>query len=304
MYHPTQSVVCSDCQMTFRSHRALKIHKQRSHSSITPTLNNYNYLSSYLVVAFSSDVFPVICANACLEKRLPLGALSSKYFHCSSCDLSFPCARTLKYHELNYHSITQQNQDPQIDQTDEQNEEFRSCRDNLSELAPYLGLTPKNIAINKHRQNQLNNSQIYPKCSHPGRTCANLCLNFLPDYDKHLQRYTYKIVLVPKGNPFSQGSIVSKVQIRSLPIESTSSPNPKRKSMKRIGSSMSDISSSIPTKKKLMEPNSKLHETSSSKPMIGNGKKVPTKTGQLQTRSFSSSNLSSKRSRSDRKSVV
>ncbi|CAF4546586.1 unnamed protein product, partial [Rotaria magnacalcarata] len=80
-----QSVLCSHCHITFRSHRSLKTHQQRRHSSIqiksnfknNPTLPNYSYLSSYLVLAFSSKQFPLIAKNACEQQRLPLSSLSS-----------------------------------------------------------------------------------------------------------------------------------------------------------------------------------------------------------------------------------
>ncbi|CAF0730826.1 unnamed protein product [Didymodactylos carnosus] len=136
MHHPTLSVLCSQCHIVFKSHRALKSHIHRNHSKTlhhhhsrhhdTPEqsssryntrtmatttttstslsyLPNYSYISSYLVVAFSSKQFPIIAKLACEQERLPLGVLTSKLYQCIQCSRSFPCSRTLKYHSVTHH---------------------------------------------------------------------------------------------------------------------------------------------------------------------------------------------------------
>ena len=264
MYHPNQSIICSDCQMTFRSHRTLKSHQQRSHSSPIPTNPDYNYISSYLVVAFSSFQFPVMCETACVEKRLPLGELSSKFFPCTICRLSFPCSRALKYHNLIKHQTTddriyKQILDQLIDrislETNYRSDEMESIQIALAQQASQFGLIRKDVAREKRQLTLLRNEQVYPKCSHTGRTCANLCLKFLPSFEQLIRTHTFQIPLVPKGNPFNQGSIISKLPMR-LSTNEISSPkelvngSPKRKAIKRANSSMSDITSLTPAKKK------------------------------------------------------
>ncbi|CAF0751917.1 unnamed protein product [Didymodactylos carnosus] len=137
MHHPTLSVLCSQCNIVFKSHRSLKSHLHRHHSkhlyhhhsryrdlpeqsslsryntrtaaNITTTftsldyLPNYSYITSYLIVAFSSKQFPIIAKLACEQKRLPLGVLTSKLYQCTQCSMSFPCSRTLRYHSVTHH---------------------------------------------------------------------------------------------------------------------------------------------------------------------------------------------------------
>ena len=279
MHHPNQSTLCSICHITFRSHRSLKTHQQRRHSSIQPKTNsvhlslpNYSYISSYLVLAFSSKQFPLLAKQACEQERLPLGCLTSKLYQCHLCHIPFPCSRSLKYHLLHKHEqyeyklcekilsdIIAQVEFNLRTVNDDDNDDIESIKLNLAEQASQLGLINKQLSKKirciKIKQDYL----IYPICQHEKRTCANLCLEYLSSYSRLIQNYSHKFSATPKGNPFSQGSIVSSISsinntysnnLSSLNHSNTSNDlsngRQKRKNIKR-----SDSSSLPPVKKKI-----------------------------------------------------
>jgi hypothetical protein len=221
MHHPNQSIFCSDCNITFRSHRARNNHQQRFHLIHSENLPNYNHISSYLVVAFSTQQFSLIAKNACEQGRLPLGQLTSKFFQCQFCYLSFPSSNALKSHLLNQHEQYEYNLCKNllyemIVQIEEnlrtvENEEIESMKFLLSKQASHFGLIDKQLAKESRSTKHENNRLIFPSCQHQNRTCANLCLKYLSSYHKLISNYPYKISTLPKGNPFAQGSIVSKL---------------------------------------------------------------------------------------------
>ncbi|CAF3737156.1 unnamed protein product [Rotaria magnacalcarata] len=299
MHHPRQSVLCSHCHITFRSHRSLKTHQQRRHSSIqiksnfknNPALPNYSYLSSYLVLAFSSKQFPLIAKNACEQQRLPLSSLSSKLYPCHLCSISFPCARTWKYHLLNKHeqyeyehcekvlsdiivqvefnlrTVNDNNNNNNNNKNDDDEIDIEEIKLILSQQAPSFGLINKQLSKKFRTMKTEQNHLIFPKCQHENRTCANLCLKYLSSYSELIKNYPYTIAKIPKGNPFSQGSIVSIITSlnniyshEALPINDANTSNDlsngrqKRKSNKNTDNSSpppSSSSSSSPLKKKI-----------------------------------------------------
>lgn len=226
MHHPNQSILCSICNITFRSHRSLKTHQQRRHSTLQTKSNpmqgsspNYTSLSSYLVLAFSSRQFPSMAKYACEEQRLPLGEFSSKLYQCHLCRISFPCSRTLKYHFLTEHEqyeyelcqsiLTHAIETVEFNLRTVDNNEMKTMEFELAQQASQFGLVNKQLA-NKLRANQIEqNHLIHPVCQHEERTCANLCLKYLSSYSQLMKNYSYTIPITPKGNPFAQGSIVS-----------------------------------------------------------------------------------------------
>lgn len=233
MHHPSQSILCSICHLTFRSHRSLKTHQQRRHSnqqtkSLTNhnSLPNYSYLSSYLVLAFSSNQFPILAKIACEQHRLPLGDFSSTIFKCSSCSISFPCQRTLTYHVLDQHEqyqfkicqelISNLIERIEYNQRTVTDDDIDSIRYNLSRQASHFGLVNKRLANQIKTYKTEQNRLIYPVCQHEKRTCANLCLEHLSTYDQLVRNYSYKIPIIPKGSLFSQGSIVSVPSINTI----------------------------------------------------------------------------------------
>ena len=266
MHHSTQSSFCSNCNIKFRSHRALKAHRQRFHSVYSRDEPDYSYISSYLVVPFSTQIFPLIAKTACEQGRLPLGYFTSKFFRCELCSLSYPCSKALKYHHVNTHEqyeyklcknilhniILQIEQNLKIadDNT------IESIKLLLSKQASNFGLIDKQLSQEFHRIKQEKYQLIFPKCQHRNRTCANLCLKHLSSYNKLIENYPYEISKLPKDNPFIQGSIVSKSTNQLSAQSSTifkeeSNNNQKRASLKRIKSSLSDGSSSPQPKRKL-----------------------------------------------------
>ncbi|CAF4738203.1 unnamed protein product [Rotaria socialis] len=295
MHHPSQSVLCSHCHITFRSHRSLKTHQQRRHSSIqnksnfknNPSLPNYSYLSSYLVLAFSSKQFPLIAKNACEQQRLPLSSLSSKLYPCHLCSISFPCARTLKYHLLNKHEQyeyehcekvlsdiivqvefnlrTVNDNNNNNNKNDDDENDIEEIKLILSQQASSFGLIDKQLSKKFRTMKTEQNHLIFPKCQHENRTCANLCLKYLSSYSELIKNYPYATAKIPKGNPFSQGSIVSIITSlnniyshEALPINDANTSNDlsngrqKRKSNKNTDNSLpSSSSSSSPLKKKI-----------------------------------------------------
>ena len=226
MHHPNQSILCSICNITFRSHRSLKTHQQRRHSSAQTKSNstklslpNYSYISSYLVLAFSSKQFPLSAENACEQQRLPLGNFSSKLFQCQHCLISFPCSRTLKYHLLTKHEeyeykiceelLSDMLGEVEYNLRTVDNDEIETIKFNLAQQASQFGLINKSVSKHVHSIKAKQNQLIFPYCQHEERTCANLCLQYVSTYSKLIKNYSYSITTVPKGNPFAQGSIVS-----------------------------------------------------------------------------------------------
>ncbi|CAF0785522.1 unnamed protein product [Adineta steineri] len=271
MYHPNQSILCPLCNITFRSHRSLKTHQQRRHSTIQTKLKlnhsllpNYSYISSYLVIAFSSKQFPIMAKYACEQQRLPLGIFSSQLYQCQYCSTSFPCSRSLNYHLLNKHeqyeykicqailsdlSIEVECTSRTVDNDDD---DIESIKLNLAKQASQFGLIDKNLSKKHHIIKKEQNHLIYPKCQHENRTCANLCLQYLSSYSKLIKNYPYTITTIPKGNPFAQGPIVSTISsINNIYSNGSSSMNDsnttnelvngrqKRKSIKHIDDSVS-----------------------------------------------------------------
>ena len=228
MYHPNQSILCSLCNITFRSHRSLKTHQQRRHppaqTKANSSLPNYSYLSSYLVLAFSSKQFPLAAKNACEQQRLPLGGFTSKLYQCHLCFISFPCSRTLKYHFLTKHEQYEYKLCEKIlsDMIVQVEYDLRTVNNNddddidsikliLAQQASQFGLVNKQLSKKFRSIKAEQNHLIHPYCQHENRTCANLCLQYLSIYSKLIKNYPYTISIVPKGNPCAQGSIVSIV---------------------------------------------------------------------------------------------
>ncbi|CAF1647374.1 unnamed protein product, partial [Adineta ricciae] len=129
-------------------------------------------------------------------------------------------------------------------------------------------------------------------CQHPSRTCANLCLKYLSSYNKLVENYSYQIPTVPKGNPFAHGSIVSRPISRTLvslgtPSKDGSSPNPKRTSLKRVQSAMSERSLSPQSKKRTNEQPFKVN---GSKFLSSEAISLSPRKNQIYPRSMSSKN--------------
>jgi len=293
MYHPNQSILCSLCNITFRSHRSLKTHQQRRHSSIQTKLKsnhsllpNYSYISSYLVLPFSSQQFSLIAKNACEQQRLPLGYLTSKLYQCHLCFISFPCSRTLKYHLLNKHEqyeykicskilsdiIVKIEFNLRTVNNDDDDDDIETMKFNLSKQASQVGLINKQLSRKIRSIKTEQNHLIYPFCQHENRTCANLCLQYLSSYSKLIKNYPYTISTIPKGNPFAQGSIVSSINnIHSNNLSTINDSNvsndltngrQKRKSIKQIdGSSSPQLKKKIPSN--VTTTNSKTNRTNS-----------------------------------------
>ena len=293
MHHPNQSILCSICNITFRSHRSLKTHQQRRHSSTQTKIRsnhlllpNYSYISSYLVVAFSSKQFPIIAKQACEQERLPLGEFSSKLYQCHFCLISFPCSRTLKYHLLNQHEqyeyqiceniLSDLIGQIEFDLRTVQDDEIESIKLDLAKQASQFGLINKQLSKKIHSIQTEQNHLIHPYCQHSSRTCANLCLEYLSSYSRLIKNYSYKIPTVPKGSLFTQGSIVSMPSMNNIyslnspVINETNGSNEltngrqKRKSIKQADGSSSPQLKKKTTSNVTPTSTSKLTRTSSS----------------------------------------
>lgn len=278
MYHPNQSILCTDCQLTFRSHRALKGHQQRFHASHSASLSNYQHFSSCLFIAFSTRQFPLVAKTACEQGRLPLGQLTSKLFPCPICHLSFPCSKALTSHSLQQHEqyeyqackgllhdlISRVEENLQSDElTDQHIDRLKLV---LSKQASQLGLVDKQLARELRRMKHEHHRLIYPTCPHLNRTCANLCLDHLSSYHKLIDNYPYQISTGQKGSPFAQGSIVAKPAQTSstsalLASKDALLANPKRTPLKRFQSSLSERSSSPQSKRRMIEHRLQVRET-------------------------------------------
>ena len=278
MYHPNQSILCSDCQLTFRSHRALKTHQQRFHLTYSPNLANYSHFSSCLFIAFSTRQFPFIAKHACEQGRLPLGQLTSKLFACPICHLSFPCSEALTSHSLNQHEQYEYQTckgilhdligrvEENLRSNDLTDQDIDALKFTLSKQASQFGLVDKQLAREIRRMKHEHHRLIFPVCPHLNRTCANLCLDHLSSYHKLIDNYPYQISTGPKGSPFAQGSIVSKPaqtpSTSAVPASKDASlANQKRTPVKRFQTSISDRSSSPHSKRRLIEQRLQVGQT-------------------------------------------
>jgi hypothetical protein len=184
--------------------------------------------------------------DAVEQGRLPLGELTSKLFQCQICDLSFPTLNTLNYHQLNQHEQYEYNLCQKIIYEIilqvEQNlrtvdDEFQTMKYLLAQQASYFGLRDKQLTRESCLIKNKHYHRIFPSCEHQNRTCANLCLKNLSSYSKLIQNYPYKICIIPKGNPFIQGSIVSNPLINlkeNFDLNQKRSPQSKRKRIDQL----------------------------------------------------------------------
>lgn len=102
--HPDFEVKCSSCNVSFKNHRALNLHRYMVHySEHVNNINNKNLRNSIVgfkdltFVDFSSNKFPQIAAYAC-EKSLHKPVTGQKFI-CGNCSLAFPCSSALDIHE-------------------------------------------------------------------------------------------------------------------------------------------------------------------------------------------------------------
>ena len=192
------------------------------------------------------------------KENFPLGELSSKLFQCHYCLISFSCSNSLKAHLLNQH----EQYEYKICQTilydiileieqnlrTVENDEYQSMKYLLSKQTSDFGLIDKKLAEQIRLKKQEYNQQIFPKCQHSNRACANLCFNYLSSYQKLIKNYPYKILIIPKGNPFAQGSILSNGITSNTSIIAKESMNSNQKRSK----------SSLQLKRKTTEQSTKV----------------------------------------------
>lgn len=102
--HPDYEVKCTSCNLSFKNHRALNLHRYMVHNSEQiNNLNHKNFRNSVVgfkdltFVDFSSEKFPHIARYAC-EKNLHKPITGQKFI-CDNCMFAFPCSSSLEIHQ-------------------------------------------------------------------------------------------------------------------------------------------------------------------------------------------------------------
>lgn len=99
--HPDFEVKCTSCNLSFKNHRALNLHRYMVHQ--INNINNKNLKNSVVgfkdltFMDFSSEKFPHIARIAC-EKSLHKPITGQKFI-CENCAFAFPCASALEIHQ-------------------------------------------------------------------------------------------------------------------------------------------------------------------------------------------------------------
>lgn len=106
--HPEHKAKCETCNIVFKNHRALNLHRFMIHFK-DPELENHLFSSNsggtvgfndLTFVDFSSQKFPHIARVIC-EQSLHHASSIHQKFQCNKCQRAFPCSSALKIHEQN-----------------------------------------------------------------------------------------------------------------------------------------------------------------------------------------------------------
>ncbi|CAF5016557.1 unnamed protein product, partial [Rotaria socialis] len=111
--------------------------------------------------------------------------------------------------EFNLRTVNDNNNNNNNNKNDDDENDIEEIKLILSQQASSFGLIDKQLSKKFRTMKTEQNHLIFPKCQHENRTCANLCLKYLSSYSELIKNYPYATAKIPKGNPFSQGSIVS-----------------------------------------------------------------------------------------------
>lgn len=104
--HPEFPAKCDACDLTFKNHRALNLHRSMTHFNEKPNGNNSRSLRNFVdgfndctFVDFSSTKFPTIARAVCeREPHRPASGEANK-FQCTKCLRAFPCSQAHLAHE-------------------------------------------------------------------------------------------------------------------------------------------------------------------------------------------------------------
>lgn len=103
--HPDFELKCTTCNINFKNHRDLNLHRDIVHHTqhLVHNINTKNSKNAHIgfndltFVDFSSEKFPHIARYAC-EKNLHKPVTRQK-FVCDKCSLAFPCSSALEMHK-------------------------------------------------------------------------------------------------------------------------------------------------------------------------------------------------------------
>lgn len=101
-YHPEHKAKCDSCNLVFKNHRVLNLHRYMAHHTNQHSLLNGKQATigfkDLTFVDFSSEKFPHIARVVC-EQSLHHASSLYHRFQCEKCDRAFPCESALKIHQ-------------------------------------------------------------------------------------------------------------------------------------------------------------------------------------------------------------
>ncbi|XP_031844536.2 uncharacterized protein LOC116432177 isoform X1 [Nomia melanderi] len=105
--HPEFPAKCESCNLSFKNHRVLNLHRFMIHFADHSTGNTARNLRNSVVgfndltfVDFSSDKFPAIARAVCEQSLHRPASGEVAKFQCSKCLRAFPCRSALDSHEI------------------------------------------------------------------------------------------------------------------------------------------------------------------------------------------------------------
>lgn len=110
--HPDVPAKCESCNVSFKNHRALNLHRFMIHFGSSEAAaakhlrNSVVGFNDLTFVDFSSDKFPTIARAVC-EQSLHRPA-SGEAYQCTKCLRAFPCRSALDAHEIDCGSLVSQ----------------------------------------------------------------------------------------------------------------------------------------------------------------------------------------------------
>ncbi|XP_044739939.1 ras-responsive element-binding protein 1 [Chrysoperla carnea] len=101
--HPEYQIKCDQCNLIFKNHRVLNLHRYMSHHLNNDTSNeNKNSIIGFkdlTFVDFSSEKFPIIAKEVCEKSFHRASNENDLNFQCTKCLHGFPCASALEIHQ-------------------------------------------------------------------------------------------------------------------------------------------------------------------------------------------------------------
>lgn len=156
--HPEYQIKCIECNLGFKNHRVLNLHRFMVHQIPNATGEIIGY-KDLAFVDFSSQKFPIIAQKMC-ENAI---YRSSSEFQCDRCVRNFPCLSALEMHKQ---TCLRPNQIVTSSSDEENDEEYKRRK------SFFAGL---NLLTKKETDDESDSKPIIPTTIHPdGKDLADI----------------------------------------------------------------------------------------------------------------------------------